>query len=121
FFADFLYLLEKERLLRANDRQFNLSFHYAKNTIKTAKYDIITFLPHNLLIQFSRVSNCYFLLLLILQLIPQISTVHWVTTAVPLVIVLSVTAIKDAFDDVNKHKSDKKFNHRTVEVLVDRK
>uniref|UniRef100_A0A8C8DMF2 Phospholipid-transporting ATPase n=1 Tax=Oryzias sinensis TaxID=183150 RepID=A0A8C8DMF2_9TELE len=91
---------EKERLLRANDRSFNLSFHYAKNEIKTSKYNIITFLPLNLYVQFTRLANVYFLLLLILQLIPEISSLPWFTTAVPLVIVLSITGVKDANDDI---------------------
>ena len=34
-----------------------------------------------------------------LQLIPQISSLSWFTTIVPLVLVLSITAVKDATDD----------------------
>uniref|UniRef100_H2MWM0 Phospholipid-transporting ATPase n=1 Tax=Oryzias latipes TaxID=8090 RepID=H2MWM0_ORYLA len=116
-----IFFSEKERLLRANDRSFNLSFHYAKNEIKTSKYNIITFLPLNLYVQFTRLANVYFLLLLILQLIPEISSLPWFTTAVPLVIVLSITGVKDANDDINRHKSDRQVNNRTVEVLVDGK
>ncbi len=33
------------------------------------------------------------------QLIPQISSLSWFTTIVPLVLVLSITAVKDATDD----------------------
>uniref|UniRef100_A0A3B3CKK2 Phospholipid-transporting ATPase n=1 Tax=Oryzias melastigma TaxID=30732 RepID=A0A3B3CKK2_ORYME len=116
-----LRLSEKERLLRANDRPFNLSFHYARNAIKTSKYNVLTFLPLNLLVQFTRLANAYFLLLLILQLIPEISSLPWFTTAVPLVIVLSITGVKDANDDINRHRSDKQVNNRTTEVLVDGK
>ncbi|RVE65592.1 hypothetical protein OJAV_G00118010 [Oryzias javanicus] len=112
---------EKERLLRANDRPFNLSFHYARNAIKTSKYNVLTFLPLNLLVQFTRLANAYFLLLLILQLIPEISSLPWFTTAVPLVIVLSITGVKDANDDINRHRSDRQVNNRTTEVLVDGK
>lgn len=35
-----------------------------------------------------------------LQVIPQISSLSWFTTVVPLVLVLSVTAAKDATDDI---------------------
>ena len=38
--------------------------------------------------------------LLMLQSIPHISSLTWVTTLVPLVAVLLVTAIKDIIDDV---------------------
>lgn len=33
------------------------------------------------------------------QLIPQISSLPWFTTIVPLALVLSITAVKDATDD----------------------
>uniref|UniRef100_A0A3Q3AWV7 Phospholipid-transporting ATPase n=1 Tax=Kryptolebias marmoratus TaxID=37003 RepID=A0A3Q3AWV7_KRYMA len=113
------FFAEKERLLRANDRSYNLSFHYAKNAIKTSKYNVFTFLPLNLFEQFTRLANAYFLFLLVLQLIPQISSVPWFTTAVPLLAVLAITAVKDANDDINRHKCDKQVNNRLVNVLVD--
>uniref|UniRef100_A0A8C9S7D5 Phospholipid-transporting ATPase n=1 Tax=Scleropages formosus TaxID=113540 RepID=A0A8C9S7D5_SCLFO len=69
------------------------------NHIKTSKYNIFTFLPINLFEQFQRVANAYFLFLLILQLIPQVSSLSWFTTIVPLALVLTITAVKDATDD----------------------
>uniref|UniRef100_A0A8C1TPB4 Phospholipid-transporting ATPase n=1 Tax=Cyprinus carpio TaxID=7962 RepID=A0A8C1TPB4_CYPCA len=83
-----------------NDREYNLSFKYATNSIKTSKYNPFTFLPLNLFEQFQRIANAYFLFLLILQVIPAISSLSWFTTVVPLVLVLSVTAAKDAIDDI---------------------
>ncbi|XP_032070253.1 phospholipid-transporting ATPase ID [Thamnophis elegans] len=109
---------EEERCLRANDRSFNLQFDYAKNSIKTSKYNLFTFLPLNLFEQFQRVANAYFLVLLILQLIPEISSLSWFTTVVPLVLVLTVSAVKDAMDDVNRHANDKQVNNRPVKVLI---
>ncbi|XP_026576604.1 phospholipid-transporting ATPase ID-like [Pseudonaja textilis] len=110
---------EEERCLRANDRAYNLQFDYAKNSIKTSKYNLFTFLPLNLFEQFQRVANAYFLILLILQLIPEISSLSWFTTVVPLVLVLTVSAVKDAMDDVNRHANDKQVNNRPVKVLID--
>ncbi|KAM4528219.1 phospholipid-transporting ATPase ID-like [Odontesthes bonariensis] len=110
---------KEERYLRANDRPFNLSYRYANNAIRTSKYNIFTFLPLNLFEQFRRLANAYFLFLLLLQLIPQVSSLSWFTTAVPLVLVLSITAVKDASDDINRHKCDKQVNNRTVDVLID--
>uniref|UniRef100_A0A8B9Q2S2 Phospholipid-transporting ATPase n=1 Tax=Apteryx owenii TaxID=8824 RepID=A0A8B9Q2S2_APTOW len=69
------------------------------NSIKTSKYNFFTFLPLNLFEQFQRIANAYFLFLLILQLIPQISSLSWFTTVVPLVLVLAVSGAKDAIDD----------------------
>ncbi|XP_062476415.1 phospholipid-transporting ATPase FetA-like [Pezoporus occidentalis] len=111
-------LREVERQLQANNRDFNLQFEYANNSIKTSKYNFFTFLPLNLFEQFQRIANAYFLFLLILQLIPQISSLAWFTTVVPLVLVLAVSGVKDAIDDFNRHKSDKHVNNRPVQVLI---
>ncbi|KAB0358935.1 hypothetical protein FD754_003091, partial [Muntiacus muntjak] len=84
--------------------------------VKTAKYSVLNFLPMNLFEQFQRLANAYFLFLLLLQLIPQISSLAWYTTVVPLMVVLSITAVKDAIDDVVnglnfRHNSDvQKYN-----------
>ncbi|XP_033832109.1 phospholipid-transporting ATPase ID [Periophthalmus magnuspinnatus] len=110
---------EEERFLRANDRAFNLTFNYADNSIKTSKYNILTFLPLNLFEQLQRLANVYFCFLFVLQLIPQVSSLSWFTTAVPLTLVLGITAVKDAADDINRHKNDKQVNNREVDVLLD--
>ncbi|GAA6068367.1 phospholipid-transporting ATPase IC isoform X2 [Tachysurus ichikawai] len=90
---------------------------YSENGIRTYKYNVITFLPLNLFEQFKRAANFYFLILLILQIIPQISTLPWYTTLVPLVLVLGITAIKDLMDDLARHRLDKEINNRKCEVL----
>uniref|UniRef100_A0A8C4M4V0 Phospholipid-transporting ATPase n=1 Tax=Equus asinus asinus TaxID=83772 RepID=A0A8C4M4V0_EQUAS len=93
---------EPERCLQANNREFNTLFGYPNNTIKTSKYNVLNFLPLNLFEQFQRLANAYFLILLFLQLIPQISSLAWYTTVIPLMVVLSITAVKDAIDDLVK-------------------
>uniref|UniRef100_T1K886 Phospholipid-transporting ATPase n=1 Tax=Tetranychus urticae TaxID=32264 RepID=T1K886_TETUR len=108
---------ENERRIRANDSYFNSRFNYANNYIKTSKYNLFTFIPVNLFEQFRRLANFYFLCLLILQLIPLISSLTWLTTAVPLIVVLAVTAIKDAIDDIQRHRSDNQVNNRNSKVL----
>ncbi|XP_069780089.1 phospholipid-transporting ATPase IC isoform X3 [Narcine bancroftii] len=116
--------------VKANDRNFHDQFtvkkygcikksKYSGNAIRTYKYNFITFLPQNLMEQFKRAANAYFLALLILQSIPQISTLAWYTTLVPLLIVLGITAIKDLVDDIARHKMDKMVNNRLCEVLQD--
>uniref|UniRef100_A0AAV2IV86 Phospholipid-transporting ATPase n=1 Tax=Knipowitschia caucasica TaxID=637954 RepID=A0AAV2IV86_KNICA len=92
---------------------------YSGNAIKTYKYNVLTFLPLNLAEQFRRSANLYFLALLILQIIPDITTLPWYTTLIPLVVVLSVTAIKDLMDDLARHKMDKEINNRKTDVLLD--
>lgn len=92
---------------------------YSGNAIKTYKYNPVTFLPLNLFEQFKRAANAYFLVLLILQTIPQISTVSWSTTLIPLLLVLGITAIKDLVDDIARHKMDNEINNRPSEVIED--
>uniref|UniRef100_A0A8R1HVD2 Phospholipid-transporting ATPase n=1 Tax=Caenorhabditis japonica TaxID=281687 RepID=A0A8R1HVD2_CAEJA len=106
-----------ERRLRANDREYNSQFRYADNFIKTSKYNIITFVPQNLFEQFQRIANFYFLVLMILQFVPQISSISWYSTAIPLVIVLAFSAIKDGYDDVQRHISDRNVNSRKSYVV----
>ncbi|XP_060791403.1 phospholipid-transporting ATPase IC [Neoarius graeffei] len=117
--------------VKANDREFcNLpefkkktvlcfkKSKYSGNAIKTYKYNFFTFLPLNLFEQFKRAANFYFLVLLILQIIPEISTLPWYTTLVPLVLVLGITAIKDLMDDLARHRLDKEINNRKCDVLL---
>ena len=53
----------------------------AENTIKTSKYTLLSFVPKNLWEQFRRWANRYFLVIAILQQIPDISPLGGGTTA----------------------------------------
>ncbi|XP_077965720.1 phospholipid-transporting ATPase ID-like isoform X2 [Styela clava] len=108
---------EETRYITANDPEYNAQFNYKKNKIITSRYTVLTFLPLNLFQQFQRVANAYFLMLLILQLIPAISSLSPITTIIPLVVVLSVTAVKDAVDDFHRHQSDDEINNRKTLTL----
>ena len=77
--GDAVGAVETERLVWANDSAKNEARASAvhsslANGITTAKYTLLSFVPRNLFEQFSRVANFYFLCLLILQLIPAISS-----------------------------------------------
>jgi hypothetical protein len=50
-------------------RRVNL---FKNNAISTSKYNILTFLPLNLMLQFSKMANAYFLVMLILEMVPQL-------------------------------------------------
>uniref|UniRef100_A0A452TLT4 Phospholipid-transporting ATPase n=1 Tax=Ursus maritimus TaxID=29073 RepID=A0A452TLT4_URSMA len=93
-------------------------FYSQNNTIKTSRYSVLNFLPLNLFEQFQRLANAYFLILLFLQLIPQISSLAWYTTVIPLMVVLSITAVKDAIDDMKRHQNDNQVNNRSVLVVM---
>lgn len=59
-----------------------------------------SFIPSFLFEQFRRYSNCFFLFIALLQQIPDVSPTGRYTTLVPLIFILSVSAIKEIVEDV---------------------
>mgnify|MGYP001095323020 CR=1 FL=1 len=90
---------------------------FASNFIKTSKYRWWDFLPLNLFEQFRRIANLYFLIIVIIQLIPGVSPFPIYSSLIPLLIILAVTAIKEAKEDWNRHRADHAANARTYLVL----
>ncbi|XP_058584471.1 phospholipid-transporting ATPase IK isoform X8 [Neofelis nebulosa] len=115
--------------LEANSRDYNSQFKeksflcwqrrkHKSNVIHTAKYNVFSFLPLNLYEQFHRVSNLYFLFTIILQGLPEISTLPWFTLFVPLICLLVIRATRDLVDDIGRHRSDRIINNRPCQILV---
>ena len=94
---------------------------FKDNKISTTKYNIFTFLPKALLYQFMRLANIYFLFIAIIQSIPIISPLGAMSAIAPLVVVLSVSLIREAIEDYNKGKLDKEQNNEPVEVFDNEK
>lgn len=101
---------EKKRVIFLNDDLRNAKYPYSTNYIKTTKYTLLTFVPVALFMQFMRVANIYFLMIAVLQAIPQISPLNPITAIVPLAFVLSVSMIREAIEDYRRYKADKKTN-----------
>ncbi|XP_078368991.1 phospholipid-transporting ATPase VD-like [Oculina patagonica] len=93
------------------------SKHNRTNAIKTTKYSLLSFIPKNLFEQFHRFANIYFLAIVILNLIPEINAFGKYIAMAPLIFVLSVTAIKDLFEDRRRYKSDKSVNNSICHVF----
>uniref|UniRef100_H2YBK4 Phospholipid-transporting ATPase n=1 Tax=Ciona savignyi TaxID=51511 RepID=H2YBK4_CIOSA len=110
---------EKQRDIKANDSEYNGTFNYAVNKIKTSKYTWYNFLLINLWEQFHRVVNVYFVILVVLQFIPEISSLNPTTSIIPIIVVLGLTAMKDGFYDYKRHKSDSSVNNRSSSVVKD--
>ncbi|KAI8600263.1 hypothetical protein EDD21DRAFT_338696 [Dissophora ornata] len=85
---------------------------FGSNRINTAKYTALSFLPKNLFEQFRRVANMFFLFMAIIQLTPTFTVGSPFLTVFPLCFVISVTAIKDGFEDYKRHVEDRNFNQR---------
>ncbi|KAJ3516647.1 hypothetical protein NLJ89_g988 [Agrocybe chaxingu] len=90
---------------------------YTNNQVITSKYTVITFLPRNLLEQFRRVANVFFLGIAILQFFPKFSTISPGLVILPLLIVVGITALKDGYEDIKRHQSDRRVNNSLVRVL----
>ncbi|KAF3162010.1 hypothetical protein TWF788_002186 [Orbilia oligospora] len=91
--------------------------HYIDNTIRSSRYSIWSFLPKQLIYQFSKLANFYFLIIAILQLIPSLSTTGRLTTIVPLSLFVAFSMAKEGFDDFRRYRQDRKENRRKVKVL----
>ncbi|XP_066603697.1 phospholipid-transporting ATPase VD [Prorops nasuta] len=88
------------------------------NRVRTTKYTLLSFLPRNLLEQFHRVANLYFIFIVLLNWVPAINAFGKEVAMIPVVFVLGVTALKDYFEDRRRLASDKRVNNSTCRVYV---
>lgn len=86
------------------------------NKIRTTKYTLLSFLPRNLLEQFHRVANLYFIFIVLLNWFPAINAFGKEIAMIPVIFVLGVTAVKDLFEDRRRHASDKRINNSTCRI-----
>jgi Phospholipid-translocating ATPase N-terminal len=103
----------KFELFRIYNKRRDNKKPFVDNKIHTARYNVVTFLPKNLFYQFSKMTNLYFLVLTILDWY-----IHQRLPAMvfPLGFVISVSMIKDIFEDMKRHESDKRENRKKVLV-----
>lgn len=94
-----------------------VSKSYKGNAIRTTKYSLLTFIPMNLFQQFHRAANLYFLFLALLNWVPVVEAFQKEITMIPLLVVLTVIAIKDALEDYRRYLFDKKVNNNVVRVF----
>jgi phospholipid-translocating ATPase len=90
---------------------------HINNTIRSSKYNAWNFLPRQIIAQFSKLANFYFLCVSILQMIPGLSTTGTYTTIVPLLFFVSLSMAKEGLEDFRRYKLDKEENNRLAEVL----
>nr|CAI5828688.1 unnamed protein product [Callosobruchus analis] len=88
----------EDRIVYINRPQANVHRHSINNRIHTAKYTIWRFLPLFLFEQFRRWANVFFLIIAMLQQIPDVSPTGRFTT-------------------LKRHRADNEINRRKVDVL----
>uniref|UniRef100_A0A8C2KJ41 Phospholipid-transporting ATPase n=1 Tax=Cyprinus carpio TaxID=7962 RepID=A0A8C2KJ41_CYPCA len=91
---------------------------FCDNRIVSSKFTVWNFLSKNLFEQFRRIANFYFLIIFLVQVIVDTPTSP-VTSGLPLFFVITVTAIKQGYEDWLRHKADKEVNKYPVTVLED--
>ncbi|RMD43517.1 hypothetical protein DV735_g1625, partial [Chaetothyriales sp. CBS 134920] len=91
---------------------------FVRNKIRTAKYTPLSFVPKNLFFQFQNVANIYFFFIIILSIFPIFGATNPGLGSVPLIFILTVTAIKDAVEDWRRTVLDNELNNSPVYRLV---
>jgi phospholipid-translocating ATPase len=99
-------------VLKRNQEQSNPS-----NRLKTTKYNIFTFIPITLFLQFAKIVNAFFLVNGILQSIPSIRTNSPLATLVPLTFVVILGMVKEAIAEIRRWQEDRAFNKNQTRVL----
>uniref|UniRef100_A0A8B9QK01 Phospholipid-transporting ATPase n=1 Tax=Apteryx owenii TaxID=8824 RepID=A0A8B9QK01_APTOW len=93
---------------------------FCDNRIVSSKYTIWNFLPKNLFEQFRRIANFYFLIIFLVQVIVDTPTSP-VTSGLPLFFVITVTAIKQGYEDWLRHRADNEVNKSNVFIVENAK
>ncbi|XP_036888858.1 phospholipid-transporting ATPase VB isoform X2 [Sturnira hondurensis] len=89
----------------------NPNRHYCGNQIKTSKYTVLSFVPKNIFEQLHRFANIYFVGIAVLNFVPVVNAFQPEVNLIPICIILGVTAIKDAWEDLRRYQSDKVINN----------
>lgn len=90
---------------------------FPTNRENNQKYNIITLLPLVLFHQFKFFYNFFFLVIGLSQFIPALKVGFMFTYIAPLIFVLMITIIKEAFDDFQRKRKDRDLNNRHYEKL----
>lgn len=60
----------------------------------------------------------YFLFIVLLNFVPAVNAFGKEVAMLPLIFVLGITAVKDAFEDYRRYKSDLRVNNATCRVYT---
>jgi len=103
----------------ARDEEGKPLQQFKRNKIRTAKYTPISFIPKNLWFQLHNIANIYFIFIVILGIFSIFGVTNPGLSAVPIIVILTITAIKDAIEDWRRTVLDNELNNAPVHRLVD--
>lgn len=110
------YGVTKIRTIKFNNFNFVLR-GIPNNRINNQRYTIISFIPIVLFDQFKYFFNLFFLLVCISQFFEQLRVGFLISYLAPLLFVLAITMIKEAFEDYNRGQRDKVLNEKKYKRL----
>ncbi|CAF0881197.1 unnamed protein product [Brachionus calyciflorus] len=99
-------------------RELNYKQKFPKNVVRNQKYSIFTFIPIVLFQQFAVFLNLYFLVMALSQFIPSIRIGLLYTYWAPLAFVITVTMLREAYDDFKRYLRDKELNSQLYKILT---
>ncbi len=109
------------RPVRHIDIGYPQSYAYPNNFVRSARFNIINFLPLFMLDFFNpnlKIANVYFIVIAAIQCIPQISITRGIpTTLIPLTVLLIIDSAFMALEDLKRHEADKIANSSYVSRL----
>lgn len=92
---------------------------YPRNKIRTTKYTPLSFIPKNLSYQFlHNIANIFFLVMVILGAFDIFGVPSPILAAVPLIVIVIITAVKDAIEDSRRTVSDMEVNNQVTHILT---
>lgn len=100
----------------SNEEADGLHRTYCGNKIKTTKYTFLSFIPMNLFEQRHRFANIYFIFLAALNFVPIVNFYQPKIGVVPVLLVMSITAVKDLYEDQRRRTSDWQANNLPCEL-----
>ena len=94
-----------------------LNYTEWSNKIENHKYNLITFIPIVLFNQFKQFGNLFYLIMSISQFFDELVVGFLFTYISPLAIVVSISMLKELYDDINRRIQDKKINSTLITIL----
>ncbi|KAK7205307.1 aminophospholipid-translocating P4-type ATPase [Myxozyma melibiosi] len=90
---------------------------FPRNKTRSAKYTPLSFVPKNLFLQFHNIANVYFLFIVILSIFSIFGASNPGLGAVPIIVIVTITAIKDAIEDYRRTVLDLELNNSPTQIL----
>ena len=92
------------------------SAKFRSNLVSTSKYNYVTWAPKSLILQFRRAANVYFLIICILSFM-SFSPKTPSSMAGTFAAVIFFTMLKEAFEDIGRHRQDNQVNNAPTKRL----